>query len=118
MGNVISYNISERFTMYPGPRYIKQGEDSGEKFFKEVLDGQMNEAINSDKTLEVILDGTAGYASSFLDEAFGNLVYKYGLDLVKKHLSIISKFEPDWKDMIYNETMPEWEGKRLKDQNK
>ena len=29
--------------------------------------------------LQVVLDGTAGYAPSFLDEAFGNLVYDFGL---------------------------------------
>lgn len=113
MTNVIKYNISESFTVYPGPRYKIQGENSGEKFFEDVLDKEMERAISEDSILEITLDGTAGYASSFLDEAFGKLVMKYKLDTVKKHLKIISELEPDWKEMIFEETLPEWEQKRI-----
>lgn len=67
------------------------------------------------QVLEISLDGTSGYASSFLDEAFGNLVYDFSLDKVKSSISIVSEEEPEWKDMIENESFNEWE-KRRKDQ--
>jgi hypothetical protein len=106
------FSIAKDFTIYPGPRYKIQGEDSGQKFFEDILDSLMRNAIQEKFTLEINLDGTAGYASSFLDEAFGNLVMKYGKENVIKHLVIISIMEPDWIDMIFNETIPEWEKKR------
>lgn len=111
--NQIKFKIATEFTEYPGPRYKYQGEYSGEKFFEEVLDGQMQDAIDKDVKLEIDLDGTAGYASSFLDEAVGNLVKKYGGEIIEQRLRIISVLEPDWIDMIYKETIPEWEKKRI-----
>ena len=109
----INFSIADKFTIYPGPRYKKQGENSGQKFFEENLDGLMRTAIEKDQTLAINLDGTAGYASSFLDEAFGNLVLKYTKEIVLNHLKIISEIEPDWKEMILEETIPEWEQKRI-----
>lgn len=111
------FSIANEFTMYPGPRYKRQGEYSGEKFFEDVLEGLMANAIEKDTIVEINLDGTAGYASSFIDEAFGNLVFKYGKNEVVKHLTVISELEPDWKDMIFKETIPEWEQKRLEATN-
>ncbi len=60
----------------------------------------------------VDLDDTGGYASSFLDEAFGNLVYDFTLANVKKLVEIISSQEPHWKNMIENETYLQWEDRR------
>lgn len=60
------------FTEFPGPRYENIGEFSGARFRDEVL----IEAIKlyGPDNIAVDLDGTAGYGSSFLEEAFGGLV--------------------------------------------
>lgn len=100
------------FTEYPGPRYIKQKGDSGEKYYIEVLNKAFYECLCSKMILEVDLDGTAGYPSSFLDEAFGELVYDFSLDNVKKYLRIKTKFYLNRKEKVINETFPEWEKRR------
>ncbi len=67
---------------------------------------------NNDKLI-IDLDNTGGYASSFLDEAFGNLVFDFTLEKVKDKIEIISIQEPHWKDMILDKTFKEWENRRL-----
>lgn len=104
--------ICSDFSEYPGPRYIKQGKFSGEEFYYKTLNPAFAEAVNSGVNLNVVLDGTAGYASSFLDESFGNLVYDFTMDIVKSKIKIISKDEPDWIDMIENQTFVQWEKRR------
>lgn len=59
------------FSKYPGPRYIKLGDYSGEEFRDSVL---LPALLNSD--ISVDFDGVYGYGSSFLEEAFGGLVRK------------------------------------------
>ena len=103
------------FTEYPGPRYCNQGEKSGEDFYITTLNPAFAAAVKSKFPLTIILDGTAGYASSFLDEAFGNLVYDFTLGIVKDNIKIVSEEEPDWREMIFNETLPEWEGRRIRE---
>ncbi len=101
------------YSEYPGPRYIEQGEDSGEEFYYKIIKPKFQECISTDKILVVDLDDTAGYASSFLDECFGNLVYDFEFEEIKKRLKIISFQEPDWVEVIFEETLPEWH-KKLK----
>lgn len=101
------------YTEYPGPRYIEQGESSGEDFYHSQLNDAFAKAIEQNKVLEVILDGTAGFASSFLDEAFGNLVFDFTRKIVERNLIITSKEEPDWKDMISNDVFSDWEIRRI-----
>jgi len=104
------------FTEYPGVRYKHQGDnDTGEDFYYDIIKSSFQLALDENKILEVDLDGTAGYASSFLDESFGNLVYDFEYDKIKNHLKIISFEEPDWVNVIFEETLPEW--KRKKDDN-
>ena len=52
--------------------------------------------------------------SSFLDEAFGNLVFDFGIDMIKDKVSFISNEEPEWIDMLIDDTYPEWEKRRNK----
>jgi len=104
------------FCENPGPRYISQGDDSGEKFYHDVLNKAFYDAVNSKKKLIVNLDSTSGYASSFLDEAFGNLIFDFGKELVENNVEIISNEEPEWKDMIFKETFAEWESRRENNQ--
>lgn len=101
------------YTMSPGPRYSLQGDDSGEDFYHKILNFQFRKAWEQNCILEVNLDGPDGYASSFLDEAFGNLVYDFGLENVKGTLTIVSDEEPEWIDMLLNETFIEWEERRI-----
>ncbi|MCH5486764.1 STAS-like domain-containing protein [Pseudomonas syringae] len=62
----------KKFSQFPGPRREAIGPNSGERFRDEVLHKELRE--NPGVKLRVILDGTAGYGSSFLEEAFGGLV--------------------------------------------
>lgn len=107
---VMDYSIS------PGPRYCNQGDDSGEDFYHKLLNERFVEAHNGRMQLQVDLDGPDGYASSFLDEAFGNLVYDFGLDLVRSTLLIKSEEEPEWIDMLQNDSFGKWEVRRDKSQ--
>lgn len=59
----------KNFSKYPGPRYIKLGDFSGEEFRDEVLVPAL-----MDENISVDFDGVYGYGSSFLEEAFGGLV--------------------------------------------
>lgn len=109
MGKII--NIKD-FTEYPGLRHCSISEDSGEEFYHKVLNNEFKEAYLKKEKLIVNLDNTAGYAPSFLDEAFGNLVYDFGIENMKKFLKIISEQEPDLKEMILDETFPQWQQKK------
>jgi hypothetical protein len=103
--------ISE-YSQSPGPRYCRQGDDSGEDFYHKVLNEKFKETLEQGSELVVNLDGPDGYASSFLDEAFGNLVFDFGLDNVRHRVKIISNEEPEWIDMIEKETYGQWEQRR------
>lgn len=105
------------YSMDPGPRYVRQGADSGEDYYHKILNQAFYQAVKNNSILEVNLDGTDGYASSFLDESFGNLVFDFSLDLVKENLRIIFDEEPELKKMIEDETFIEW-GKRRKNKDK
>lgn len=107
-------SIFEKFSEYTGLRHCNISENSGEKFYHDVLNKEFKEAFDNKEKLTVILDRVDGYASSFLDEAFGNLVYDFTLDEVKKYIEIISLQEPHWKEMIINKSFNEWEARRKK----
>lgn len=107
--------ISE-YSKSPGPRYCYQGDDSGEDFYHSQLNEKFKISIDLECKLIVNLDGPDGYASSFLDEAFGNLVYDFGLERVSKHVEFISLEEPEWIDMLVNETYVQWESRRVNNQ--
>lgn len=108
---IIDLSVIE-FSQSPGPRYCSQGDDSGEMFYHQALNQKFAEAYHSGNKLRVILDGADGYASSFLDEAFGNLVYDFGENVVRNSLIVVSDDEEVWNTMIFNETIPEWEKRR------
>lgn len=102
------------FSISPGPRYVQQGKSSGEDFYHSILNPKFYEAFTSNKKIIVNLDGVDGYMSSFLDEAFGNLVYDFGREEVASRLSFISTEEPEWVSLIENNTFSEWEKRRNK----
>jgi len=70
---MIQVNVKD-FSEFPGPRREAIGPNSGEKFRDTVLLPVI--IANPSEKIIVNLDGTAGYGSSFLEEAFGGLVRK------------------------------------------
>lgn len=67
-------NVAEQFSRRPVGRYVSDGNSSGEAFRRHHL----LPALEGSTPVIVILDGVAGYPSSFLEEAFGGLVRVHG----------------------------------------
>ncbi len=90
----IDYSIARQFSPHPGPRYRHQGPDSGEALRKKLV--KLLED-NPDSILFVDLDGTSGFGSSFLDEAFGGLVRDEGYtkDILKR-FKFKSEIDPSY----------------------
>lgn len=109
-------SIKDEFGLYTGLRHIKVSEKSGEEFYHKILNKEFKKCIEKKETLTVDLDGVRGYSPSFIDEAFGNLVYDFGLENVKKYLIIKSIDKPFWKQSIETETYKLWEQRRLNGQ--
>lgn len=86
-------SIAKDFSTTPGFRYKKEGPASGEEFREEKLEPWFkNEKFT--KVITINLDGTVGYATSFLEEAFGGLARKYGIDRVLSQLTFVSDDDP------------------------
>lgn len=81
-------NISKDFSQFPAGRLRAHGDFSGERFRDELLKNALEQA----EKVAVHLDGAAGYGSSFLEEAFGGLIRKYGFrqDDLKRRLEIVT----------------------------
>ena len=92
------FSIVKRFGPYAGPRYARQGAHSGEAL-RHVLLKFLNETTG---VVTVILDGTRGMGSSFLDEAFGGLVRSEGKskDDLKRRLRFQSSVDPSYIETI------------------
>jgi STAS-like domain of unknown function (DUF4325) len=77
----------------PGGRFRSDGPFSGEWFREEIVRPALTEAIRTGGRLEIELDGTSGYGSSFLEECFGGLIRKGALepDLVRRSLVVTAK---------------------------
>ncbi len=63
-------NVAKEFTRFPSGRLKSLGGTSGEEFREKFL----QKPIANGEEVTVQLDGTIGYSSSFLEEAFGGLV--------------------------------------------
>jgi hypothetical protein len=98
----ITVKIATEFTRTPGSRYRSEGEFSGQSFRNSVLLPKVRQAVDKREPLLVDLDGTAGYATSFLEEAFGGLVREEGVDgaTLLALLKIKSNEEPYLEDDI------------------
>lgn len=82
-----SLSVARQFSKYPGGRYKRISEYSGEEFRERLL----VPAINRGEKVVVELDGVVGYGSSFLEEVFGGIVRAMrwlNRDQVNKHLKI------------------------------
>lgn len=90
---MITINIANDYTKTPGGRFISEGDYSGEDFRESVLKPKFFQALESNDQLTVILDGGYGYATSFLEEAFGGLAREVKNRKIKD-IIIISEEEP------------------------
>lgn len=87
---MIKINISKEFSDAPGGRTIEEGEFSGEEFRDKILLPKFNNAEEKNEKLEINFDGCYGFATSFLEEAFGGMVRKYKKRNMLSRLVIIS----------------------------
>ncbi|SHG37504.1 protein of unknown function [Flavobacterium fluvii] len=101
------------FDEFPGLRHCSISENSGEDYYHKVLNKAFKKAYENNDKLVVDLDGTDAYASSFLDEAFGNLVYDFTLANAERLVVIVSNDEPHWIKMLEEKTYPQWEARRV-----
>lgn len=67
---MITVSVARDFTRYPSGRYTSNGTTSGQGFRERFLEAPLQRG----ESVTVDLDGTVGYGSSFLEEAFGGLV--------------------------------------------
>lgn len=68
------FKIATEFSTTPGPRFSDEGEFSGEKLRVDHLFPIALDALSSGERILIDLDGTHGYLTSFLEEAFGGLI--------------------------------------------
>lgn len=69
-------SIATEFSKIPGARYYTDGSDSGQEFREKFLEPEFKK--DSNEPLLIDLDGAEGYATSFLEEAFGGLARIFG----------------------------------------
>lgn len=98
----IEVKIARDYSPTPGPRYIKEGDNSGELFRQQILFPAFKKALEEKRKIKVDLDGTAGYGTSFLEESFGGLIRVENMDnkTIINNLEIISNEEEFLKDDI------------------
>ena len=97
----IILDIAKDFSRCPGARYPDEGDNSGQEFRNNFLKPKIQEALEKGLRLKIILDGSAGYSTAFLEEAFGGLVREDGFTL--EQLAIIdyvSDEDPTYIDDI------------------
>lgn len=87
----LNIHIAEEFSDAPGARYYEDGDNSGQEFREKFLEKN----FNNYEIIIINLDDTEGYATSFLEEAFGGLARKFNKTEVLKKLEFISEDEPD-----------------------
>lgn len=110
---MVEISVKEKFGRVTGLRHSKISEKSGEDFYHEVLNEEFYKAIKQNKKLLVNLDGIRSYSPSFIDESFGNLVFDFGEEMIKKWLIVKSDEKPFWINSIEGETIPLWEKRRI-----
>ncbi len=86
MAHVI--NIAKDYTPNIGGRYIEDGEGNATEFREKFL----VPLLKKNEKIIIELDGVAGYASSFIDEAFGGLVRdeNFSTEFVLDHIELSS----------------------------
>lgn len=105
--DMATIKISRDFTDTPGGRYIIEGEYSGEDFRDRLLYPKLLEAKGKGEILTIDFDGSYGYGTSFLEEAFGGIVRKYKVIGLLNMIAIISNddetIEPSIREYVHTE---------------
>jgi STAS-like domain of unknown function (DUF4325) len=89
--NTRRISVADDFSKYPGGRYKTDGEFSGERFRDDIL----VPALVGTVQVVVNLNGTLGFGSSFLEEAFGGLIRVSGFTLPEIKEKIILEADSD-----------------------
>jgi hypothetical protein len=84
------YVVAEQFSRFPGGRLRSHGPYSGEEFRDDVLIPLFERC----EKLTIDLTDAITYGASFLDESFGELGKRYGLDVVKAKLTLVANDDP------------------------
>jgi hypothetical protein len=94
----LTLSIARDFSTEPIGRYRSDSNVSGEAFCLDKLVPALERA----QTVVVVLDGSEGYGSSFLEEAFGGLVRRMGMsaDEFGRRVQLISEEDPTLLDEI------------------
>jgi len=92
--------IATEFSDMPGPRYIAEGDYSGELFRRDFFEPLYLKCKKQGDTMLVDLDDTEGYATSFIEESFGGLKRIHPDDQILDIVSIKSNDEPFLIDEI------------------
>lgn len=79
-------DIATDFSPKLGVRFKSISDFSGEEFFENILDKKYLDAKTAAEQLHIYLDGASPYGSSFLDESFGKLGRKYGIENVRSEI--------------------------------
>ncbi len=95
--------IAKDFGDKLGGRWIKLGPFSGELFYNILLKPKFETALLENEKLHIYLDGAKGYGSSFLDQSFGELARKFGVEDVEKTI-------------VFHTDFFEWNVKYIKDE--
>lgn len=97
---MITINIKKDFSDMPGGRYEKEGPYSGEEFRKKILLPKYNEAEQTNQELQINFDDCYGFATSFLEEAFGGMVREHNKKGILSRIKIISNDDETIQDLI------------------
>jgi len=84
-------NVATDFSRFPSGRYCSDGQYSGQQFRDVIL----VRALGEYEHVTVMLDGTSGYASSWLEEVFGGVSDYYR---IADRLTIVSIDDPSLVD--------------------
>ncbi|MDI9334425.1 MAG: STAS-like domain-containing protein [Cytophagales bacterium] len=91
-------SIAKDFSPSPAGRNRRDGPYTGEGFREDFLIPK----LKSSDLLHIDLDGTSGYGSSFLEEAFGGLIRSgFNEDALKKKLFFHSN-RPSYETRIWH----------------
>ncbi len=90
---MITIKISE-YSTTPGHRSRDDGPFSGDEFLENHLRPKFLQARETNSRITVDLDGTAGYATSFLEAAFGGLAREFPVEEVLQTIDFVSQDEP------------------------
>jgi hypothetical protein len=99
--------VAREFSDAPGARHTADGVNSAEEFLERLLRPKFIAAQKEGGKLFVDLDGTWGYASSFVSGSFGALAREFGAATVNQHLAFKSDEDPLLLEKIAREISTE-----------